>query len=46
MQYRKLVLEPGGSRDANDLIRAFLGRPLSLEAYKRNLERTPATGAH
>lgn len=42
MRYRKLVLEPGGSRDANDLIRAFLGRPLSLEAYKRNLERTPA----
>ncbi len=36
-QYRKLVLDPGGSLDANVLIRDFLGRPLSLEAFKDNL---------
>jgi thimet oligopeptidase len=39
MRYRKLVLEPGGSRDANDLIADFLGRPLSLEAFKEELAK-------
>jgi thimet oligopeptidase len=38
-QYRKLVLEPGGSRDANALIEAFLGRSLSLEPFKLALQR-------
>jgi len=37
MQYRKQVLEPGGSEDANVLIQDFLGRPLSLEAFKDEL---------
>ncbi len=37
MRYRTLVLEPGGSRDANGLIEDFLGRPLSLEAFKADL---------
>ena len=46
MQYRKRVLEPGASQDANDLIRSFLGRPSNLEAYKRFLQRTPETGVH
>ncbi|PZU59615.1 MAG: peptidase M3 [Sphingobium sp.] len=38
MQYRKLVLDPGGSEDANRLIESFLGRPLSLEAFKQELQ--------
>jgi Zn-dependent oligopeptidase len=38
-QYRKLVLEPGGGRDANALIEAFLGRSLSLEPFKEELLR-------
>ncbi|WP_443748863.1 M3 family metallopeptidase [Asticcacaulis solisilvae] len=38
MRYRKLVLEPGGSQDANVLIENFLGRPLSLEAFKKELQ--------
>lgn len=38
-RYRKLVLEPGGSQDANVLIRNFLGRPLSLEAFKNELQK-------
>ena len=37
--YRKLVLEPGGSEDANALIQDFLGRPLSLEAFKTELAK-------
>ncbi len=39
MAYRKLVLEPGGSEDANVLIQDFLGRPLSLDAFKDELAK-------
>ncbi len=39
MQYRKLVLEPGGSQDANVLIQNFLGRPLQLDAFKDELAK-------
>lgn len=38
MQYRQQVLEPGGSQDANLLIRNFLGRPMSTEAFKEELK--------
>ena len=38
-RYRKLVLEPGGSQDANVLIQNFLGRPLSLDAFKNELQK-------
>jgi thimet oligopeptidase len=34
MRYRKQVLEPGGSKSGNDLVKAFLGRPQNLEAFK------------
>ncbi|HEY4380394.1 MAG TPA: M3 family metallopeptidase [Acidobacteriaceae bacterium] len=34
MRYRKMVLEPGGSMSANDLVKNFLGRPQSYEAFK------------
>jgi thimet oligopeptidase len=34
MRYRKTVLEPGGSMSANDLVKGFLGRPQSYEAFK------------
>lgn len=43
MQYRRQVLEPGSSRDANALIESFLGRPLSLGSWSEELQRTPAT---
>ena len=33
-RYRKTILEPGGTRDAADLVHEFLGRPYSLEAYE------------
>ncbi len=36
--YRKLVLDPGGSEDANDLVRHFLGRPFNLDAFERRLQ--------
>jgi thimet oligopeptidase len=33
--YRREILEPNGSRDADDLVRAFLGREPSNEAFLR-----------
>jgi thimet oligopeptidase len=35
MKYRKVVLEPGGSMSANDLVKNFLGRPQSMEALQQ-----------
>jgi thimet oligopeptidase len=37
-RYRRAVLEPGGSRPAAELVRAFLGRPSGFEAYQAWLE--------
>jgi thimet oligopeptidase len=34
MRYRKTVMEPGGSMSANDLVKNFLGRPQSYEAFR------------
>jgi thimet oligopeptidase len=33
--YRREILEPNGSRDGDDLVRAFLGRPPSNETFLR-----------
>ena len=33
--YRRDVLEPNGSRDGDDLVGAFLGRPASTEEFRR-----------
>ncbi len=35
MRYRRLVLEPGGSESANDLVRNFLGRSQNMEAIEK-----------
>jgi thimet oligopeptidase len=37
--YRKLVLEPGGTRPAAQLVRDFLGRDISLEAYRAEMAK-------
>jgi thimet oligopeptidase len=37
-RYRDEVLAPGGSRDAAELVAAFLGRPYSFEAFQRWLD--------
>ncbi len=42
MQYRRDVLEPGSSRDANALIETFLGRPLSLKSWSDELLGSPS----
>jgi thimet oligopeptidase len=44
MRYRKVVLEPGGSMSANDLVKNFLGRPQNMDALKKwmNLEFSAA----
>ncbi|MFE6736313.1 M3 family metallopeptidase [Microbacterium sp. NPDC057650] len=36
-RYRREILEPGGSRDAADLVESFLGRPFNVEAYREHL---------
>jgi len=35
MKYRRVVLEPGGSMSANDLVKNFLGRPQDMTAFQR-----------
>ncbi len=37
--YRRLVLEPGAQKPAGQLVEDFLGRPLSLDAFRRRLEQ-------
>jgi len=34
MKYRRIVLEPGGSMPANDLVKNFLGRPQNMTALQ------------
>ncbi len=43
--YRREILEPNGSRDGIDLLRAFLGREPSNEAFLRNLGIEVATAS-
>lgn len=38
-RYRDLVLAPGGSKPAAQLVQDFLGRPISLDAYKAELAK-------
>ena len=35
MRYRRMVLEPGGSMPAADLVKDFLGRPQNMDAFQR-----------
>ncbi|HLK64870.1 MAG TPA: M3 family metallopeptidase [Bryobacteraceae bacterium] len=35
LRYRRVVLEPGGSMSANDLVKQFLGRPQNTIAFQR-----------
>jgi thimet oligopeptidase len=37
-KYRDTILAPGGSKDANDLVKDFLGRTYNFEAYKAWLD--------
>jgi Zn-dependent oligopeptidase len=37
MAYRRLVLEPGGLREPDELLQDFLGRPMSYEAFYRDI---------
>jgi thimet oligopeptidase len=41
-RYRRLVLEPGSSKPAADLVADFLGRPYSFTAYETWLAADPA----
>lgn len=37
-EYRRAILEPGASRPASESIRAFLGRDVTLDAFRADLE--------
>ena len=37
--YRRLVLEPGGTRPAAELVRDFVGREISFDAFREDLEQ-------
>ncbi|MBI4509239.1 MAG: Zn-dependent oligopeptidase [Deltaproteobacteria bacterium] len=39
-KYRDKVLAPGGSQDAADLVKSFLGREYSFDSFKKWLDRT------
>jgi len=45
MRYRHAVLEPGGSVSANDLVKNFLGRPLSMEPFQHWMNEEFETSA-
>ena len=38
-RYRRLVLAPGGSKPAAELVSDFLGRPISLDAYRAKMAK-------
>jgi thimet oligopeptidase len=38
-RYRKLVLAPGGTKPAAELVSDFLGRPISIDAYKAKMAK-------
>jgi thimet oligopeptidase len=40
-RYRDTILAAGGSRDAAELVAAFLGRPYTIEAFGRWLQEAP-----
>jgi len=50
MRYRHVVLEPGGSMSANDLVKNFLGRPQNMTAFQawmgEEFEPVPESPAH
>lgn len=39
IHYRKTILEPGGSKDAEQLVEDFLGRPFSFDAFANRLNQ-------
>ena len=45
MKYRRVVLEPGGSMSANDLVKNFLGRPQNMTALQHWLSEEIDAGA-
>ncbi|MGH9572893.1 MAG: M3 family metallopeptidase [Candidatus Acidiferrales bacterium] len=44
MRYRRLVLEPGGSESANDLVKNFLGRAQNMTAIEKWMNEEFAGG--
>jgi thimet oligopeptidase len=45
MKYRRVVLEPGGSMSANDLVKNFLGRPQNMTALQHWMSEEFDAGA-
>src|SRR5262249_13680002 len=45
-RYRDLVLAPGGSKPAADLVKDFIGRPFNNQAWKKWLDEDPGPSAN
>lgn len=45
MKYRRMVLEPGGSVSANDIVKNFLGRPHNMTAFQKWMNEEFETAA-
>ncbi len=45
-RYRDIILKQGGSKDANDLVQEFLGRPFSFDAFEEWLKTDPLAIHH
>jgi len=39
LRYRTMVLAPGGTKPAAELVQDFLGRPITLDAYKQEIAK-------
>lgn len=42
-RYKRFILQAGGSKDADELVKDFLGRPYQFEAFKKWLEHNNQT---
>ena len=38
LRYRDIILEQGATKDASQLVEEFLGRPYTLDAYRKWLQ--------
>ena len=39
LRYRQMVLAKGGTKPAGELVADFLGRPISIDAYRAKMEK-------
>jgi metallopeptidase MepB len=45
-RYRRIILQPGGSRDPMEIMKSFLGREPTQDAFFRNISRAAEDTIH